>query len=129
MSKMELNQIFRPTFRILFVLLVAIPSLYSCLVKNNSISKNSLSTQIENNLLKGAWGNNISGNADFAFYCDSIYYPDPNISYKYTIVKDTITIFVEDNKVLKILILKNTIDSLILNYQDPNIIMRYGKRK
>jgi len=89
---------------------------------------NSQSAQKENILLNGAWGNNSIGNADFSFYQDTIYYPDTNTFYRYKVVKDTISIYEEDNKIRKILILKNTIDSLILNYIDVNVIMRYGKR-
>jgi len=69
------------------------------------------------------------GNADFAFYADTVYYPDANTSFRYKALNDSISIFVDGNKIQQLLIIKNTIDSLILNYQDVNVIMRYGKRK
>jgi len=121
----------KQTFIIRLAFLLAIPLFHSCQVKKCSTNKNKMnsqSAQKENILLNGAWGNNSIGNADFSFYQDTIYYPDTNTFYRYKVVKDTISIYEEDNKIRKILILKNTIDSLILNYIDVNVIMRYGKR-
>ena len=116
--------------------------LNSCFIKSEQTSTNHIekisvierdlkSVEIEdkNNSLLGAWGNDELGNAVFAFYSDSIYYPDPNLTYKYDLNQDTLTIYKEDNNLERIKILKMTMDSLILNYLDYEIEVLYKKRK
>ena len=75
-----------------------------------------------------AWGNDELGNAYFAFYKDSIYYPDPNLWYKYDIAGDTIRIFKEENYIEKLLIKQLDQDSLIVEYLDYEVIESYERR-
>ncbi len=77
----------------------------------------------------GAWGKDDIGNAEFSFYKDSLYYPDPNIWCKYKIISDTIFIERDNNWTEKILILKLDEDSLKLKYLEYGEIEIYGKRK
>lgn len=76
-----------------------------------------------------AWGNDELGNAYFAFYKDSIYYPDPNHWYRYDIVGDTIRIFKEENNIERLLIKQLDQDSLIVEYLDYEVIESYVRRK
>lgn len=77
----------------------------------------------------GAWGEDDIGNAEFAFYEDSLYYPDSNIWCKYKIVNDTIFIERDKNLSEKVFILKVNEDSLKLNYLDYDDIEIYVRRK
>lgn len=94
-------------------------------------SRNDFKDLITNRNLRiiGAWGTDEIGNARFAFYSDSIYYPDPHISYKYEINYDTILIHRGDNFVQKMLILKLTPDSLFLSYPEYGLIDSLNRRK
>ena len=76
-----------------------------------------------------AWGNDAIGNAFFAFYEDSVYYPDPNLWYRYDIVGDTIRIFQEQNYIEKLLIKKLDKDSLVIEYLDLDLVKSYERRK
>ncbi len=76
----------------------------------------------------GAWGEDDIGNAEFAFYKDSLYYPDPNIWCRYKIVNDTILLQGNDGWIEKILILKVTKDSLRLNFLNYDEIDSYARR-
>jgi hypothetical protein len=78
----------------------------------------------------GAWGDEVStGNADFGVYKDSIYYPDPNIWYKYSLSNDTIILYRENGVIEKVLIKSVTNDSMILEYLDYQIYGSYRRRK
>ena len=78
--------------------------------------------------IKGAWGNDENGNAYFGIYDDSIYYPDPDLWYKYELISDTIVIYKEENTIEKIQILKLSSDSLVLFYPDYEITVTLLKR-
>lgn len=77
----------------------------------------------------GAWGEDDIGNAEFAFYNDSLYYPDPDTWYKYKIANDTIFIKRDSDWTEKVLIMRLTEDSLALKYLDYDKIRVYAKRK
>ena len=83
----------------------------------------------DDNSIIGLWGNDEVGNAMFAFYPDSIYYPDPNLTYKYDLIEDTIVIYKEDNYVEKIKIIGITKDSLYLHFIDYEVDGSFEKRK
>jgi hypothetical protein len=76
----------------------------------------------------GAWGDDEIGNAQFAFYSDSMYYPDPNLWYKYDLKADTLIITKEDNYKEKIIINKISSVSMTLYYLDYGISETYRKR-
>ncbi len=96
----------------------------------NSQDKKYRHLQIQNkSLIQGAWGEDEIENAQFAFYGDSIYYPDPNLWCKYKVVNDTIFIQRDNNWIEKVLILSVNDDSLKLNYLDYDDIEIYEKRK
>lgn len=77
----------------------------------------------------GAWGEDGIGNAEFAFYKDSLYYPDPNIWCNYNLVNDTIFIERDNSWTEKVLIVRLNEDSLELKYLDCDKIRVYAKRK
>ena len=85
--------------------------------ETDNLNTTSVMNKIEINI-KGAWGNDKNGNAYFGIYDDSIYYPDPDLWYKYELISDTIIIYKEENMIEKIIILKLTNDSLVLFYPD-----------
>lgn len=89
--------------------------------------RHSINSKLEK--LIGVWGEDEIGNAQFAFYVDSIYYPDPNLWCKYKVVNDTILIQRDNNWIEKVLILSVNEDSLKLNYLDYDDIEIYEKRK
>jgi hypothetical protein len=96
--------------------------------ENNPLVKSHQIYKVEDIL--GAWGDDYStGNADFGVYHDSIYYPDPNLWYKYTLKKDTIFLFRENNIVEKILIKSITKDSMTLEYLNYNVNGSYRRRQ
>jgi hypothetical protein len=118
-------------------MIVLFPLLILCYCCNSSFEKKIKSTS-ENNLiltksnislLQGAWGLDTNLNASFGIYRDSIYYPDPNLWYKYSISADTLIIYSDQNIEDEILVIKITTDSLILKYLRENEVMRYSKRK
>jgi len=76
----------------------------------------------------GAWGDDEIGNAQFDFYSDSIYYPDPNLWYKYNLNADTLIITKEDSYKEKIVINKISSDSMTLNYLDYGVTETFRKR-
>jgi len=79
--------------------------------------------------LLGAWGNDELGNAVFAFYPDSMYYPDANLWYKYSIISDTIRIEKENKNIEKVQVVEINDETVKLNYLDYEIIETYNKRK
>ena len=84
---------------------------------------------IERNVsIQDAWGNDAIGNAFFAFYEDSVYYPDPNLWYQYDILGDTIRIFHDDNYIEKLLIKKLDKDSLVVEYLQLEMERSYHRR-
>jgi len=90
---------------------------------------NLILTKSNISLLQGAWGTDTNLNATFGIYSDSIYYPDPNLWYKYSISADTLITYSGKNIEDKMLVTKITNDSLILKYLRVNEVMRYSKRK
>lgn len=78
--------------------------------------------------IQGAWGEDELGNAIFAFYPDSMYYPDANLWYKYEIAADTILIKKEDNYTEKVLIKDINDKTMKLKYLDYDINETYKKR-
>ncbi|MFB6342774.1 hypothetical protein ACE1ET_13680 [Saccharicrinis sp. FJH62] len=80
------------------------------------------------NLFGAYGGDEETENAYFGIYEDSIYYPDPDIWAKYELKGDTIVIINSDNSIEKLLILKLTTDSLIVNYLNYNIENHLNKR-
>jgi hypothetical protein len=80
-------------------------------------------------LLQGAWGIDTNLNAIFGIYADSIYYPDPNSWFNYSINADTLIIYSGNKIEDKVLVTKITTDSLVLNYLRVNEVVRYSKRK
>ena len=101
---------------------------YSCAQKEKP-EKKIKSQEINADDLLGAWGgDSITENAYFAFFKDSIYYPDPNLTYKYIVKHDTLIIFTEENTQEKIIIRKISKDSLSLDYLDINQLETYKKR-
>jgi len=87
----------------------------------------SLKKDIKANLI-GAWGNDENGNAFFGIYTDSIYYPDPNMWCRYELREDTIIITDEYENEERLLILKLTQDSLVVNYIDYDITSSLNRR-
>ena len=96
--------------------------------ENGVVKELSVQNQVKSKLL-GSWGNDDLGNAIFAFYTDSIYYPDANLRYKYSINSDTILIEKEDKYIEKIRLLDINDEALKLEYIDYEIIETYDKRK
>ena len=96
--------------------------------KNGIITSLSIKDQAKSKI-QGAWGNDELGNALFAFYPDSIYYPDDNLRYKYSIKNDTIMIQLEDNLVEKIKIIEISDGTLKLNYIEYDKILIVDKRE
>jgi hypothetical protein len=87
-----------------------------------------LKITIEN--LVGAYGGDEeTENAYWGIYEDSIYYPDSDIWAKYRLKGDTIVITNNDNSVEKLLILKLTTDSLIVNNLNYDIENHLNRRK
>ncbi len=84
-------------------------------INTNQKEKEFKKTEIN---IKGIWGHDENENAYFGIYDDSIYYPDPDLWYKYELNFDTLIIHKEDNNVEKIKIMQQTNDSLILYYTD-----------
>ena len=80
-------------------------------------------------MLKGAWGTDTNLNASFGIYSDSIYYPDPDLWYKYSINGDTIILYDGNNIENKMLVVSLTKDTLILKYLLVNEDIKYSKRK
>lgn len=79
------------------------------------------------NLMGAYGGDEETENAYFGIYKDSIYYPDSNIWVKYQLKGDTIVITNYDDSIEKLLILKLTTDSLVvnnLNYDMENHLNR-----
>jgi hypothetical protein len=81
------------------------------------------------NSLEGAWGVDSNRVANFAIYGDSIYYPDPNLKYKFSLIKDTLIINTGNGERQKIVISYLTNDSLILYYPNAERKIIYYKRK
>lgn len=81
------------------------------------------------NKILGSWGNDELGNALFAFYPDSIYYPNENLRYKYSMKSDTIIIKLEDKLIEKVQILEITDKSLKLNYLNYDKVQIVNKRE
>jgi hypothetical protein len=76
-----------------------------------------------------AWGNDENENAIFAFYDDSIYYPDPNNWYRYEMHNDTILIFQEDNYILRLVVKSIDSDSMTLENLNYGVTHTYERRK
>jgi hypothetical protein len=76
----------------------------------------------------GAWGDDDNGNAIFAFYEDSVYYPDPNNWYKYDLNQDTLIFTEEDGIKEKVIIERINCDSMTLKYVDYGATETYRKR-
>jgi len=76
-----------------------------------------------------AWGNDDNGNAIFAIYDDSIYYPDPNNWYKYELHNDTILIFQEDDYIEKLIVKNVDSDSMTLENLNYEMTFTYERRK
>jgi hypothetical protein len=111
---------------LLIILILPIILLSAC-GQSNQKNLNNQDYKIEEIL--GAWGDDAStGNADFDIYHDSIYYPDPNLWYKYSLNHDTILLFRENNVIEKVLIKNITKDSMTLEYLDYQIIGTYRRR-
>jgi formylglycine-generating enzyme required for sulfatase activity len=87
--------------------------------------------ELENNARKkiiGSWGTNDNENARFAFFEDSVYYPDTNLWYEYDLIGDTLLITKENNYKIKALISKISSDSMTLNYLDYGVVKTFKKR-
>lgn len=97
-------------------------------LQNGLVTSISIKEQGKNKIL-GAWGNDELDNALFAFYPDSIYYPDENLLYKYSMSSDTIMIQLENKLIEKIQILEITDKSLKLNYIHYNKVQIVNKRE
>jgi hypothetical protein len=96
---------------------------------NSDVEKILILTKSNISLLQGAWGIDPNLNANFGIYTDSIYYPDPDLWYKYSINADTLIIYSEINIEDKILVTKISKDSLVLKYLQVNEVVRYSRRK
>lgn len=96
--------------------------------QNKSIVEHTTKSDIVIPSIIGAWGNDEIGNAVFAFYPDSIYYLDQDLSYMYDIKQDTIVIYKEDGYQEKMEILKNTKDSLFLYFVKYDVTGTYKRR-
>ena len=122
-----MKQLLRGVFVV--VVLFIFQVFISCQNSNDKSYKETRLTSQRDVILEGTWGSDNNGNAQFAFYGDSIYYPDPNTMYKFTVKKDTLLIFREEKWIEKVLILSYTSDSLILKYLLGNEIISYEKRE
>lgn len=96
-------------------------------INEGKISNLRVTNQVKSKIL-GAWGNNQLGNAIIAFYSDSIYFSDSNLTYKYTISSDTIIVFLNDTIIERIQILEISDDWLKLNYLKLGITEKVSKR-
>jgi hypothetical protein len=118
--------------RLSILIIIALLIIISC---NNDKQKGlrspteSSSISNDTSYLVGAWGNNENENANFGFYTDSIYYPDPNLWCKYFVYQDTLNIIQEDGYIEKIYIKYYNGDSLILYYPRVDIMTVYKRRK
>lgn len=80
------------------------------------------------NLIGAYGGDEVTENAYFGIFKDSIYYPDSDIWAKYELKGDTIILTESDNSVEKLLILKFTTDSLVMNNLQFDIILHLNRR-
>lgn len=81
------------------------------------------------NLIGSYGGNEETENAYFGIFKDSIYYPDSDIWAKYELKGDTIILTESDNSIEKLLILKFTTDSLVMNNLQFDLILHLNRRK
>ena len=94
----------------------------------NQLKEERLKITVEN--LVGAYGGDEkTENAYFGIYEDSIYYPDSDIWAKYKLKDNTIVITKNNNSVEKLLILKLTTDSLVVNNLNYDIENHLNRRK
>ena len=117
------------------LIFLSLLALFNCCSSSNENKINSDSEKIliltKDNipLLQGAWGVDTNLTANFGIFPDSIYYPDPNLWYKYSINADTLIIYSNDISEDKILVTKLTKDSLVLKYLLINEVVSYSRRK
>ncbi|NOU45431.1 MAG: hypothetical protein HOO86_00025 [Bacteroidales bacterium] len=81
------------------------------------------------NLIGTFGGDEETENAYFGIYEDSIYYPDLNIWVKYELISDTILTTDRENYIEKLLILKLTTDSLVVNNLNYDVKIHLNRRK
>ena len=92
-----------------------IVSFLTIMILSSFCQKKEEKLKITKENLIGVYGNDETENAYFGIYEDSIYYPDPDIWAKYELKGDTIVITDYNNSIEKLLILKLTTDSLVVN--------------
>ena len=80
------------------------------------------------NLIGAYGGDEETENAYFGIFEDSIYYPDSDVRAKYELKGDTIILTDSDNSIEKLLILKLTTDSLVLNNLQFDFILHLNRR-
>ena len=80
------------------------------------------------NLIGAYGGDEETENAYFGIFEDSVYYPDSDIWAKYELKGDTIILTEDDDSIEKLLILKFTTDSLIMNNLQLDIILHLNRR-
>jgi len=97
-------------------------------IKSNS-GQNFIITKDNISFLQGAWGIDTNFNASFGIYSDSIYYPDPNLWYRFSIKGDTLITYSGKTIEDKMIVLNISKDSLTLKYLQVNEVIKYYKRK